>query len=134
MLVMVQWPVTRYTGSTFSQTVIFDCCHLGSGTGADSSVISTHCISYEKELFRDLEAKLLARMATRAGSSSIKLAAGFLNDGLESHVLFAPCNSNEVGSRQTDAAPLPLAVVCTDKISYTDLRRMDALLVLAKLL
>ena len=37
----------------------------------------------------------------------VKLAEGFLDDGLESHVLFAPCNSNEVGSRQTDAAPLP---------------------------
>ena len=100
MLVMAQWPVTRYR-STFSQTIIFDCCHSGSGTGADSSVISTCCITYEKDLPRDLEAKLLAN------TRGVKLAAGFLNDGLESHVLFAACNSNEVGSRQTDAAPLP---------------------------
>ena len=65
--------------------------------------------------------------------AGVKLAAGFLNHGLGSHVLFAACNSNEVAREANrhgafTTTPLArLATVCTDKISYTDLlRQIDA--------
>lgn len=112
-------------------TVIFDCCHSGSGTRGDSSVVSTRGFDYEKQLPKDLDAKLLTGDGNTRG---VKLAAGFLNHGLESHVLFAACNSNEVAREAkgrgafTTALLATLATVCTDKISYTDLlRRIDAL-------
>ena len=121
----------------FSQTVIFDCCHSGSGTRGDSSVISTRGIAYEKEIPKDLDAKLLAGDGNTRG---VKLAAGFLNHGLESHIHFAACNSYEVAREAngrgafTTALLAALATVCTDKISYTDLlSRIDALPMLAKL-
>ena len=127
--------MTRYR-STFSQTVIFDCCHSGSGTRGDSSVILTRGIDYEKKVPKDLDDELLARAGNTRG---VKHAAGFLNHGLESHVLFAACNSNEVAREAngrgafTTALLATLATVCTDKISYTDLlRRIDALPMLAK--
>lgn len=127
--------VTKYK-STFSQTVILDCCHSGSGTRADSSVTSTRGFTYEKKLPKNLDAKLLTGDGNTRG---VKLAAGFLNHGLESHVLLAACNSNEVAREAkgrgafTTALLATLATVLTDKISYTDLlRRIDALPMLAK--
>ncbi|KAH6909146.1 caspase domain-containing protein [Coprinopsis sp. MPI-PUGE-AT-0042] len=73
-------------------TVIFDCCHSGSGTrGNDTTAIVRGAPLTVEGIPRDDDPE----MRVVAGTRGIKVANGFTQHGIRSHVLLAACSANE---------------------------------------
>ncbi|TFK52883.1 hypothetical protein OE88DRAFT_1656533 [Heliocybe sulcata] len=75
-------------------TVIFDCCHSGSGTRSDKEdpTYRVRGIDVVSNVPPSLDKKIWAAASQgRAGD----LASGFLRSGMRSHVLLAACGSGE---------------------------------------
>ncbi|KAH6909145.1 caspase domain-containing protein [Coprinopsis sp. MPI-PUGE-AT-0042] len=76
-------------------TVIFDCCHSGSGTRGgdekeDSSATVRGAHITEQGIPHDDDPEM------RAGTRGVKVAKGFAHRGIRSHVLLAACSANEL--------------------------------------
>ena len=117
---------------TLKQTVIFDCCHSGSGTRKDSTD-PTHLIR-GFEITEPVPAKLDENIWSNPGQRGSTIPSGFLQTGLRSHVLLAACGAEETAKEQkgrgafTKALLDALNAVSVDTISYADLlQRMHAI-------
>ena len=111
------------------QTVVFDCCHSGSGTRVvisnyESTRLRREIIldqSISDDLDRDvwIEASLNPRAAV--------IAPGFLRSGSRSHVLLAACGAGEIAQEEKGRGIFTRALLETlkgagaDKITYGDL-------------
>ncbi|KAI0317872.1 caspase domain-containing protein [Amylostereum chailletii] len=107
-------------------TVIFDCCHSGSGTREYKFDQTRRARGFDfKERLQDnLDEDILAlEVAGRAAH----VGAKFLHAGLRSHVLLAACSAMEVAIEErgrglfTRALLDVLNVVGTEKLTYKDL-------------
>ncbi|KIM78106.1 hypothetical protein PILCRDRAFT_603652 [Piloderma croceum F 1598] len=120
-------------------TVVFDCCHAGSlSRDAVNPAIWSKTVSHrsrtvmlEDKLVEDLDRNIWQRK-TSAGS---KIAAGFVQKGLKSHVLLAACSAlqkareDERGGYFTSAFLALAQKEGVDKLVYSDvLYRMDQIL------
>ncbi|KZP15819.1 hypothetical protein FIBSPDRAFT_912396 [Athelia psychrophila] len=112
-------------------TIIFDCCHSGSGTRkGESSVQRT------VKLLDNLPANLDSDLLHESGARGDIVAPGSFYKGLDSHVLLAACGAKETADED---GPPPRGLFTTalikllqdegvDKLVYTDvLKRIDAI-------
>ncbi|KAI0312157.1 hypothetical protein OF83DRAFT_1087200 [Amylostereum chailletii] len=107
-------------------TVIFDCCHSGSGTRTDvwDPTRLARGFHLEEPLPEDIDEGILKDSQTGRGAS---VPSGFAHAGLRSHVLLAACGAEEVALEQkgrgifTRALLRALSVVGADRMTYTDL-------------
>ncbi|VDB92292.1 unnamed protein product [Peniophora sp. CBMAI 1063] len=107
-------------------TVVFDCCHSGSGTRG-ASVLRPRGVNLKSHRIpANLDQQI---WASAPQGRDLKAAAGFANAGTRSHVLLAACRETEIAyegdSRGlfTQALVGTLKKVPTDKTSYSDLIR-----------
>ena len=111
------------------QTVIFDCCYSGSGTRTN--------ISDPTRLARvvDIPTGLPSRLDQEiwhdtATDRDICVTHGFLQRGVESHVLLAACGAQELAIEDqgrgvfTQALLFLLTSVSPDNIRYCDVLKM----------
>ncbi|VDB92134.1 unnamed protein product [Peniophora sp. CBMAI 1063] len=103
-------------------TVIFDCCHSGSGTRVSEFTESRleRGFTMEEPIPASLDEGIWR------SARAIAVAAGFLNAGAHSHVLLAACKETEVAHEEngrgafTSALLRTLRGVATDKITYKE--------------
>ncbi|PVG00045.1 hypothetical protein CPB86DRAFT_702211 [Serendipita vermifera] len=106
-------------------TVIFDCCHSGSGTrgfgtGPDSQ---DRTLGITTTFPADIDMDILSSSRTLVSA----IPAGFLHSNLQSHVLLAACNSNELAREVrgrgvfTQALLKALRESGIENLSYSDL-------------
>jgi hypothetical protein len=114
-----------YHHLTLFQTVIFDCCHSGSGTRADQvdseSFFLVRGIDSTEKLPADLDRDL------SVSSRTTEVSNGFAHSGLRSHIFLAACGAEE-RAKELDAkglfttALLSALVACgTDMVTYKNL-------------
>ena len=118
---------------TMQQTVIFDCCHSGSGTRTDETK-PTHLyrgFTIPGIIPADLDQNI---WGTSDGSRGMHIPPGFLHCGFRSHILLAACGAKEKAKEEngrgffTKAFLDVLKTVGADKITYTELvKRIHAL-------
>jgi hypothetical protein len=107
------------------QTVVFDCCHSGSGTRTN--------ISDPTRLARvvDVPARVPTELDQRIWHDSLSIrdintTAGFLQRGMQSHVLLAACGAQELALEDqgrgvfTHALLFLLTRIGADQIRYRD--------------
>jgi hypothetical protein len=129
-----------------TQTVIFDCCHSGSGTRGDGETdesIVRACELSSNDDPDDLDARILKensgehpepidKATTETGARGLRLAKGFATKGMKSHVHLAACSAKEQAledketpqrfrGRFTTALLELLGTVRPDQITYTDI-------------
>jgi hypothetical protein len=117
---------------TLDQTVIFDCCHSGSGSRANPD--RTPRVA---EALYDIPADLDQNIWGRSGHDrGTKYEPGFLHKGLRSHVFLAACSAKEKAFEDsinkqgafTHALLSLLEVVSADQLTYAELLgRIDAI-------
>ncbi|KAA1472305.1 hypothetical protein DENSPDRAFT_897123 [Dentipellis sp. KUC8613] len=114
-------------------SVIFDCCHSGSGTrdhefDPDRLVrgIETN-VKIPSDLDKDI-------WSNSSGDRLAKIASGFSHSGLRSHVLLAACSAEETAKEEdkrgvfTKALLEALRMYGADKVTYKDLAQRIPLL------
>ncbi|EDR13903.1 uncharacterized protein LACBIDRAFT_321574 [Laccaria bicolor S238N-H82] len=109
-------------------TVIFDCCHSGSGTRGSRNIrgLSERMKqSIPKDLDRDI-------WSTASGSRGSSTAPEYTRSGLANHVLLAACTQKEKARDAVNGGPFTQAFLPTlksvgaDKLTYASLlERMD---------
>jgi len=121
--------------SFYIQTVIFDCCHSGSGTRDDEAEEQERftraadftipgkpadvTISIPDELDRTIWQK---DSATRG----LRVPAGFVNKGVRSHILLAACSADELAKEEkgrgcfTSAFLALLKSVGAEQLTYVE--------------
>ena len=120
-----------------TQTVIFDCCHSGSGTrGDDETDESTArtCELSPKDSPDGLDAaiyKANPEPEAETGTRGLRFAKGFAMKDMNSHILLAACSANELAredkkaqdahGRFTTALLELLRTVHPDQITYADI-------------
>ena len=121
-----------------TQTVIFDCCHSGSGTrGNDETDESTarSCELSPKDVPDGLDARIYkenpaTEATTETVTRGLRFAKGFAMKDMNSHILLAACSANELAredkkaqeahGRFTTALLELLRTVHPDQITYAD--------------
>jgi len=122
-------PLTLQAFLTVQQTVIFDCCYSGSGTRSEIKSTSLDRfaeVANEVNLPADLDQDI---WQGTSGDRSIKIAVGFLQCDLSSHVLLAACGAEETAKEDrtimrgnfTKVFLETVRTIGADKITYTDL-------------
>ncbi|KAA1472264.1 hypothetical protein DENSPDRAFT_170741 [Dentipellis sp. KUC8613] len=114
-------------------TVIFDCCHSGSGTREDEFDPDrlVRGIETVAEIPTDLDRDI---WSNSTGDRLAKVASGFAHTGLRSHVLFAACSAEETAKEEdrrgvfTKALLEALRMYGADKVTYKDLAQRIPLL------
>lgn len=129
----VQLLILTILTPTTQQTVVFDCCHSGSGTrtgGIDPTRL-VRMVDIPSYIPANIDQDIWRAFGSNRGT---KFAPGFLQSGLMSHVLLTACdsmeNAREEGGRGifTKAFLEVLISVGVDKLTYTDvLKRIPAL-------
>ncbi|KAH7921893.1 hypothetical protein BV22DRAFT_1131903 [Leucogyrophana mollusca] len=112
-------------------TVIFDCCHSGSGTRTDETdpTLLVRGIDISAAVPPKLDQEIWAPLMNHRAA---ELAPGFLHSGLRSHVLLAACGAGERAQEFqgrglfTRALLDAFATVGSDKLTYTELVRRIA--------
>jgi hypothetical protein len=114
------------------QTVIFDCCHSGSGTRTDQ-IDPTHLVR-GFEITGTIPAELDKNIWGNSNERGTSIPSGFLQNGLRSHVLLAACGAKEKAKEErgrgvfTNAILDVLNFVSPDTITCADLlQRIHAL-------
>ncbi|KAF8993487.1 caspase domain-containing protein [Cyathus striatus] len=110
-------------------SVIFDCCHSGSGTRDDEDDIVVRGIEIVDEIPADLDKRIWDGQAEELDGDdrASAIAAGFTHSGLRSHVLLAACGAGETSKEKggtglfTTALLDTLMSVGADKLTYGDL-------------
>ncbi|KAF8983561.1 caspase domain-containing protein [Cyathus striatus] len=110
-------------------SVIFDCCHSGSGTRDDEDDIVVRGIEIVDEIPADLDQRIWDGQAGALDGDdrASAIAAGFTHSGLRSHVLLAACGAGETSKEKggtglfTTALLDTLMSVGADKVTYGDL-------------
>ncbi|KZV62932.1 hypothetical protein PENSPDRAFT_641580 [Peniophora sp. CONT] len=110
-------------------TVIFDCCHSGSGTREDDFKPSRLERGFELDQAEDLIPPTLDKdiWSKVPDDRAIAVAAGFAKSGSRSHVLLAACREVEKSHEENGRGEFTRALldtlrsVATDKITYQDL-------------
>lgn len=114
-------------------TVIFDCCHSGSGTRKGAPEDHTR-VNRSATLMKDVPSHLDNDIL--AGARGGRLSKGFLQKGLRSHVLMAACGQaqqavdDRIHKRGvfTHALVTALKTIGADRLTYTEvLQRMERL-------
>jgi len=106
-------------------TVVFDCCFSGSGTRAGLTRLD-RCAKVKNNLPFDLDHEIFNGSPC---DRAIKVAAGFLQSDLRSHVLLAACGAEEKAKEDTTimrgdftkAFLETIRIIGADKVSYTEL-------------
>jgi len=115
-----------------SQSVVFDCCHSGSGTRIDQvdSKRLARVVKLDDNVPSDIDSNICRHEGLRCSS----LSSGFAQHGLLSHVILAACGAKELAHEDTRRGVFTKALLTTlrtvgaDKVSYRDiLTRMPAL-------
>lgn len=119
-------------GNNGNTTVIFDCCHSGSGTRSDEGDSQTRGGDYMGKLPADLDKNILSESSN--GNRGVSVPHNFRHHGLRSHILLAACAPHEVAREEKEAGHFTrvllkaLSGVSTTEITYEDLlQRMDKL-------
>ncbi|TFY62831.1 hypothetical protein EVG20_g6557 [Dentipellis fragilis] len=107
-------------------SVIFDCCHSGSGTRTDEidSSYLVRGIEIKKPVPSDLDKEIWSQSAD---DRATVVAAGFLQSGLRSHVLLAACGSEETAQEREGRGVFTKSFLETiistgaDKLTYRDI-------------
>ncbi|CCM00516.1 uncharacterized protein FIBRA_02550 [Fibroporia radiculosa] len=117
-------------------SVIFDCCHSGSGTRADVAEPTRldRGIEVKTSLPADLDQEIWNSPSSSSEERAIAISAGFAHSGLRSHVLLAACGAEERAREErarglfTKALIDALISYGTDKLTYADvIKRMSPL-------
>ncbi|KAI0318754.1 caspase domain-containing protein [Amylostereum chailletii] len=106
-------------------TVIFDCCHSGSGTRSDEHDPTRLARGFRlgESVPNDIDKDILGDVLGRAAENP----PGFAYAGLESHVLLAACMADETALEEkgrglfTQKLLKKLSSVSADRITYRDL-------------
>ena len=111
------------------QTVIFDCCHSGSGTRTDA--VDPSRLVRVAEVPNNIPVGLDQGIwCGSANDRKAKITSGFLRRGMQSHVLLAACGAHELALEDqgrgvfTQALLFLLTGVGADKIRYRDVLEM----------
>ncbi|KIM78109.1 hypothetical protein PILCRDRAFT_603746 [Piloderma croceum F 1598] len=111
-------------------TVIFDCCHSGSGTRDDDDN-ETRTVKLASNMPVNLDQKV---WSDSGASRATEIAPGFARTGLRSHVLLAACSSTETAKETGGRGVFTKALLTllrrhgVEKLRYSDvLQRMDAI-------
>ncbi|KAA1472307.1 hypothetical protein DENSPDRAFT_173021 [Dentipellis sp. KUC8613] len=107
-------------------SVIFDCCHSGSGTRTDEidSSYLVRGIEIKKPVPSDLDKEIWSQAAD---DRATVVAAGFLQSGLRSHVLLAACGAAETAQERDGRGVFTKSFLETiistgaDKLTYRDI-------------
>jgi hypothetical protein len=119
----------RFHPLTGNQTVVFDCCFSGSGTRQGErfdSIRLSRFAEVANNVPRDLDRDIWQGLHN---DRATKIASGFLQSGLRSHVLLAACGADETAKEDrtlmrgdfTKAFLETIRTVGAEKITYTDL-------------
>ncbi|CCM00512.1 uncharacterized protein FIBRA_02546 [Fibroporia radiculosa] len=117
-------------------SVIFNCCHSGSGTRIDR--VDLDCmergIEVKTSLPADLDKQIWNHPSKSSKERAIAIPAGFAHGGLQSHVLLAACGTDERAREERERGLFTKALIealmsyGTDKLTYADvIRRMSRL-------
>lgn len=106
------------------QTVIFDCCHSGSGTRESKSTrLPERGFELDYPVPEDLDKPIWSHVQDRG----LAVPTGWAKSGTRSHVFLAACREREKAHEEngrglfTKALLETLRGVATDKLTYEDL-------------
>lgn len=114
-----------YHHLTLFQTVIFDCCHSGSGTWTDEVDSDAYLLVRGVDTTEELPADLDQDIGV--SSRSTEVSNGFAHSGLRSHIFLSACGAAE-RAKEFDAKGLfttallsALVAHGTHMVTYKDL-------------